>query len=213
MQGIRRLVETMKRLRDPGRGCPWDRAQDWRSLVSYSLEEVYELAEAVDRDDAGAVRDELGDLLFHIVFYSRIAEEAGRFTFDDVAAGVVAKLRRRHPHVFGDNKDGEPPSWERLKAEERAGQGGPEKGLLDGVAETMPAMVRALTLQKRAASVGFDWPGMAPVLDKVDEEVAELREAAAGGGPAGRIGEELGDLLFAAVNLARHAGVDPETAL
>src|SRR5690606_38396142 len=132
-------------------------------------EEVYELAEAVDRDDAGAVRDELGDPLFHIVFYSRIAEEAGRFTFDELAEGGVAKLERRHPHVFGDAK--EPPSWERLKAEERAERGISRRGLLDGVAEAMPAMVRALTLQKRAASVGFDWPRLEPVLDKITEEV------------------------------------------
>ena len=206
----------MKRLRDPEQGCPWDREQSLASILPYTFEELYELAEAVDRDDAAAVRDELGDLLFHIVFYARIAEEAGYFDLAAVAGAIADTLERRHPHVFGDaavtDAVAQGIAWERLKAQERAAVAAPAR-FLDGIGTAQPALIRAMKLQRRAATVGFDWPAMAPVIDKLEEEVGELRAAALAGMDAGKLADELGDVLFAAVNCARHLGIDPETAL
>jgi MazG family protein len=188
-----------------------------RSILPYTLEEIYELADAIERDDTAGIRDELGDLLFHIVFYARMAEESGRFTLDDVAAAIVAKLERRHPHVFGDahveSAAAQGVAWERLKRQERRSAGGGAGRLLDGISTAMPAFVRAGKLQKRAAAVGFDWPGPAPVLEKIEEEVDELRTEVKAGAGQEALSGELGDLLFSAVNLARHLGIDPELAL
>lgn len=217
MKTVTRLIEMMKQLRDPARGCPWDREQDFSSILVFTLEEVYELAEAIDRRDFAALRDELGDLLFHLAFYARMAEEQGQFDFTDVVAGIVEKLERRHPHVFGDEPSLPAPDqnrlWEQRKVEERRRTGGAERGFLTGVPEALPALARALKLQRRAAAAGFDWRELPPVLAKLDEEIAELRQVIAENSAATRVEEELGDLLFSAVNVARHAGVDPETAL
>lgn len=216
MNSLARLVEVMARLRDPHAGCPWDREQTLSTILPYTLEEVYELADAIERGDLPGVRNELGDLLFHIVFYSRMAEEAGQFDLEQVAAGIVAKLERRHPHVFGDaevaDAAAQSVAWERLKAEERraAGEGG---RFLDGISAAMPALIRAHKLQKRAATVGFDWDAPEPVLAKVGEELDEIRAALAMRAPAAEVAGEVGDLLFAVINCARHLGVDPEVAL
>jgi len=216
MRTLSRLIEIMKQLRDPEAGCPWDREQTIPSILPYTLEEVYELADAIERNDYPAIRDELGDLLFHLVIYARMAEEAGRFDFDAVAGGIVAKLERRHPHVFADahvdSAAAQSVAWEKLKAEERRA-GGTGARFLDGISAAMPAMLRALKLQKRAATVGFDWTEPGPVLDKVGEELEEIRSAMVAGAPAPVIAGEVGDLLFAVINCARHLGVDPELAL
>ncbi len=214
MEPIERLLEIMRRLRDPETGCPWDRAQDWRSIVPHTLEEAYEVAEAIENGDMDSLRDELGDLLFQVVYYCQFAREEGRFDFDDVVEAICDKLIRRHPHVFGDERvkdaDSQSRAWEAHKRREREARG---NGLLEGVARTLPALSRARKLQQRAASVGFDWQEIGPVFDKLHEEIEELRQALAQGGPQEAIEEELGDLLFVCVNLARHAGVDPERAL
>lgn len=211
---IDRLLEIMDRLRDPRQGCPWDLEQDFRSIVPHTLEEAYEVAETVECGELGALRDELGDLLFQVVFLARLGKERGLFEFDDVATAIADKLVRRHPHVFGDADAGDAAAqsveWESIKAGERAGHGA--TGALDGVPLSLPALQRASRLGKRAARVGFDWPGLAGVLDKVGEERRELDEAIEGG-DADRIEAELGDLLFAFTNLARHLGVDAERGL
>jgi MazG family protein len=216
MPALSRLIEIMKQLRDPEGGCPWDREQTIPSILPYTLEEVYELADAIERDDFSAIRDELGDLLFHLVFYARMAEESGRFDFEAVAAGIVAKLERRHPHVFGDARvdsaAAQSVAWEKLKAEERR-VAGTEPRFLEGISAAMPAMLRAHKLQKRAATVGFDWTEPGPVLAKVEEELGEIKAAMVAGAPAPVIAGEVGDLLFAVINCARHLGVDPELAL
>ena len=211
---IEKLLEVMKALRDPDTGCPWDVEQDFSTIAPYTIEEAYEVADAIARDDHDGLRDELGDLLLQVVFHARMAEEGGLFDFDDVAGGIADKMVRRHPHVFGSEAeraagpvDG---SWERIKAEERADS--EEDSVLAGVARALPALKRAQKLGKRAATVGFDWPELAGVRDKIHEELAELEDAVAGR-DAGDIGEEFGDLLFSVVNLARHLGVDPESAL
>jgi nucleoside triphosphate diphosphatase len=213
---VQRLREIMARLRDPAKGCPWDRAQTFASLVPHTLEEAYEVASTIEQSQLSELCDELGDLLFQVVFYSRIAQEQGLFDFDDVATAICAKLERRHPHVFGDSPvaDAEAQSvaWERLKADERRERQS-ATGVLDEIARALPALTRAAKLQKRAARVGFDWPSIAPVLDKVEEELGELRQALSEGSGRVRVEEEVGDLLFACVNVARHAGVDPEQAL
>lgn len=210
------LLAVMDRLRDPDTGCPWDLAQDYRSIVPHTLEEAYEVAEAIESEDLPALRDELGDLLFQVVFYARLAAEEGRFGFADVAQQMSAKLRRRHPHVFGDavepNAASQSHSWEAIKARERAAGGG-EPGALDGVSRSLPALTRAAKLQRRAARVGFDWDSAIPVLDKVREELDELTEELQGGADRARVEEELGDLLFACANLSRHLQADPESAL
>ena len=212
---IDRLLAIMARLRDPQRGCPWDREQTWSSIVPHTIEEAYEIADAVERGDADHVRDELGDLLFQVVFQSRIAEEQGLFRFDDVVDAISEKLERRHPHVFGDATIGsaadQTVAWEGHKAAERRAKGG-AAGALDGVTLGLPALARAAKLGRRAAQVGFDWPDVSGVLDKVREEMDELRQAAATGESA-HIREEVGDLLFSVAQLARHLDIDPEGAL
>lgn len=201
---IERLVAIMARLRDPVTGCEWDRAQTWASIAPYTIEEAYEVADAIARDDPDDLKDELGDLLLQVVFHSRIAEEAGAFTLADVAATVSDKMERRHPHIFGDADAS--PGWEAIKATERAEK--VDTSVIAGVALGMPALLRAEKLQKRAARVGFDWPDASGSLAKVHEEIAEVIEA----GPD-TVAEEIGDLLFAVTNWARHLGIDPETAL
>jgi ATP diphosphatase len=199
------LTDVMARLRHPEHGCSWDVQQNFASIAPYTIEEAYEVVDAIARDDLTALRDELGDLLLQVVFHSRMAEEQGAFTLSDVIAGITAKMVRRHPHVFGD---GAPtPGWESIKAEERkeAGAG----GALDGVAVALPALMRALKLQTRAARTGFDWPDTVGVREKILEEIEELDAAIS----ADEIEDEAGDLLFALVNLVRHKGVDPEVAL
>lgn len=209
MTPVDRLVAIMARLRDPETGCEWDRAQTWATIAPYTIEEAYEVADAIARDEPGDLKDELGDLLLQVVFHSRIAEEAGAFTIADVAAAVGDKLERRHPHIFGDT-DPEPGFWERIKAEERAGKARNEadRGALAGVAAGLPALTRAEKLQKRAARVGFDWPDASGPRAKIDEELAEVADAT-----GDSVAEEIGDLLFAVVNWARHQGVDAEAAL
>ena len=202
-EGLSRLVAVMRRLRGPG-GCEWDAAQTWATIAPYTIEEAYEVADAIERDDAEALRDELGDLTLQVVFHSAIAEDAGRFTLADVLAGISDKLERRHPHVFGDAPT---PGWEALKAAERADD--PDRSALAGVAKALPALKRAEKIGARAARVGFDWPDASGARAKIDEELAEL---AAAGTEHDRV-EELGDLLFAAVNLSRHLKIDPEAAL
>jgi nucleoside triphosphate diphosphatase len=214
-----RLLDIMARLRDPERGCPWDRAQSFATIAPYTIEEAYEVAEACERGDAASLKDELGDLLFQVVFHARMAEEAGLFAFNDVAAAIADKMLRRHPHVFGDaviaDAAAQTVAWEAHKAAERqakAQEAGARPSALDGVGAALPSLTRAEKLQGRAARVGFDWPEAAPVLDKIAEEIGELRQAMEEGTP-GHIADELGDLLFAMVNLARHVETDPEQAL
>jgi ATP diphosphatase len=200
----------MARLRDPQNGCEWDRAQNFRTIAPYTIEEAYEVADAIEREDIAALRDELGDLLLQVVFHARMAEEAEHFAFGDVAASIANKLESRHPHIFGDvAHDGENQTerWEKLKAAERASNGA--TSALDGVAQALPALMRAEKLQKRAARVGFDWPDTAGPAEKLCEEIAELADADS----ASHRAEEAGDLLFAAVNLVRAYGIAPEDAL
>ncbi|MDZ7747427.1 MAG: nucleoside triphosphate pyrophosphohydrolase [Halofilum sp. (in: g-proteobacteria)] len=214
MAAIDDVLAIMARLRDPERGCPWDLAQDFRSIAPHTVEEAYEVADAIERGDLDGLRDELGDLLLQVVYHARMAEEAGRFDFADVAAGLADKLVRRHPHVFGDtaaDTAGERERiWEREKAAERAAKGEDDASALAGVTLGLPALARAQKLQKRAARVGFDWPHAAGAAAKVSEELAEIEAA---GDDPDALEAEVGDLLFAAVNLARHHGVDAETAL
>jgi len=209
------LLGTMARLRDPEGGCPWDREQDFASIVPHTLEEAYEVAEAIERGDLDALRDELGDLLFQVVFYARLAEEASRFDFADVAAAIDAKLRRRHPHVFGNAEvagaAAQSAAWEAHKRREREAAGA-GSATLAGVGANLPALTRAAKLQRRAAAAGFEWPARAPARAKLLEELGELDEAAASGSAAAMLAES-GDLLFACVSLLRQAGVDPEQAL
>jgi len=211
MRHINKLLEIMAALRDPQDGCPWDLQQDFASVAPYTVEEAYEVADAIARDDLKALQGELGDLLFQVVFHARMAEEAGHFNFDDVAAGICAKMMRRHPHVFGDAEQrSTAPSedrWEQIKAEERVAD--LDQSALAGVAQALPALKRAQKLGERASSTGFDWPDQHGVLAKIDEELDELEEAVGLRSPA-RIEEEFGDMLFAVVNLARHLDVDPE---
>lgn len=204
------LADVMARLRDPDTGCPWDIEQDFTSIVPYTIEEAYEVADAVERQDMDALRDELGDLLLQVAFHSRMAEQAGHFALQDVIDAITQKMIRRHPHVFGDGarrEDGHA-QWETIKAAERA-EKDPDPSALAGVAIALPALLRAEKLQKRAARTGFDWPETDRVIDKVVEELEEVRDATT---PDERE-EEVGDLLFAVVNLARHLKINPETAL
>ena len=200
------LLTLMAQLRDPDTGCPWDVQQDFASIAPYTIEEAYEVADAIARGDMADLKDELGDLLLQVVFHSRMAEEAGLFALPDVVASISDKMERRHPHVFGDSDGGHEQHWERLKAAEREAKG--DAGALDGVAIGLPALLRAEKLQKRAARTGFDWPDPSGARAKIDEEIAEIEAAS----PAERE-EEIGDLLFAVVNWSRHLGVDPEAAL
>jgi len=211
---IERLLDIMARLRDPASGCPWDLEQDFRTIAPHTLEEAYEVADAIERGDLAALRDELGDLLFQVAFHSRLASERGAFGFDDVVDAICDKLVRRHPHVFGDatvaDAQEQTRAWERMKREERAARG--EQGALADVPVGLPALTRARKLGSRAADAGFDWPDAAGPRAKIDEELSELDRATAGGDSAARE-SELGDLLFSVVNLARHLHVDPESAL
>ncbi len=238
------LLAVMAALRTPGTGCPWDLEQSFTTIAPYTIEEAYEVADAIERGDLDHLKEELGDLLLQVVYHSRMAEEQGAFAFADVVEAITAKMVRRHPHVFGTPEQRAvgvtPGFWERLKAEERAGGVGPlapdrsanlqrggegsdpvspsgeRESALDGAPLALPALTRAVKLQSKAARVGFDWPSLAPVLDKLKEELAELEEAIAKPGPAqdrAKIEEELGDLLFVVANVARHLKLDPETAL
>nr|WP_047166265.1 nucleoside triphosphate pyrophosphohydrolase [Sphingomonas sp. Y57] len=202
---LEELRDIMARLRDPATGCPWDVEQDFRTIAPYTIEEAYEVADAIERDDMAALRDELGDLQLQVVFHARMAEEAGAFDLKDVLDSISAKMIRRHPHVFGD---GASPGWEEIKAAERAGAS-EDMSALAGVASALPALLRAEKLQKRAARTGFDWPDPEGARDKVTEEIDEVRAAAT---DANRF-EEMGDLLFAVVNWSRKLGIDPEAAL
>ena len=212
---VARLRAIMRALRDPETGCPWDIAQDFTTIAPYTIEEAYEVADAIDRQDWAELRGELGDLLLQVVYHAQMAEEAGHFGFDDIARGIGDKMVARHPHVFGpDSRDKsaeqQTRDWERVKAAERAQRGA--SGVLDDVALGLPALMRAVKLQKRAARVGFDWPETGEVLDKIAEESRELVEARDSLGPD-KVAEEFGDLLFVMANLARHLDVDPEAAL
>jgi len=211
---LARLLEIMARLRDRERGCPWDLEQTFATIAPYTIEEAYEVADAIERNDLTELKDELGDLLFQVVFHARMAEEAGAFAFDDVARAICDKMLRRHPHVFGDQKVAgsaeQTKRWEEIKRDERGGE--PSTGVLDDVPVGLPALTRAVKLGKRAATVGFDWPDVKGVREKVDEELAELDAAAAGGGRE-EIAAEMGDLLFSIANWCRHAELDPETCL
>ena len=216
LEQLDRIIEIMRCLRDPETGCPWDVEQDFATIAPYTIEEAYEVADAIQRGDVDDIRDELGDLLLQVVFHARIAEEAGLFTLADVARGISDKMIDRHPHVFGDETRPEAAQqsrrWEDIKAAERERRG--QTGVLDDVAAGLPPMLRALKLQKRAARVGFDWPDIDRVIDKLHEETAELRdELARKSVDMAKVEDEVGDVLFVAVNLARQAGVDPETAL
>lgn len=218
MEEMDALIEVMATLRDPEQGCPWDRVQDFRSIAPHTLEEAYEVVDAIERGTAEALRDELGDLLFQVVYHTRMAEERGWFSFRDVATTLRRKLIRRHPHVFGEEAaaeagfvGGDPnTSWERIKEAERGDEGG--GSALDGVTQSLPALARAAKLQRRAARDGFDWPAPDGALGKIREELGEVEEARATGTDEELEGE-IGDLLFACVNYARHLGVDPEAAL
>ncbi|HEV2336436.1 MAG TPA: nucleoside triphosphate pyrophosphohydrolase [Stellaceae bacterium] len=213
---IDQLIAIMARLRDKERGCPWDKEQDFRSIAPYTIEEAYEVADAIERTDMAALKDELGDLLLQVVFHARMAEEAGDFAFDDVAAGIADKMVRRHPHVFGDveiaSVAAQNEAWEAHKAAEREAAGGGQS-VVDGVALTLPALLRAAKISRRAAGIGFDWPDARAVIPKLAEELAELEAELDAGGSPTALEEEMGDLLFAAANLARKLGVEPETAL
>ena len=213
-EAIEGLLQVMRRLRDPDGGCPWDREQTFETIAPYTVEESYEVADAIQRRDMRDLKEELGDLLFQVVFHARLAEERGLFAFDDVAAGIRDKLIRRHPHVFGEESHRtsaeQTVAWEAVKAEERKAK--QKHGLLDDVPVGLPALTRAAKLTRRAARVGFDWPSVREALDKLDEETAELKaEIAAGDLPKARA--ELGDLLFVLANLARKLDVEPEDAL
>lgn len=210
LAGLRRLLQVMRTLRDPAAGCPWDLAQDSRSLARYTLEEAYEVVAAIDSGSDVALRDELGDLLFQVVFHAQLASERGLYDFDGVATAIAEKLLRRHPHVFGGDPGRDASHWETIKAEERAAKGA--TGVLDDVPIALAALSRAAKLGKRAASVGFDWPDVSGARAKVLEELAEVDAAARGEGSSS-VADELGDLLLAVTSMARHLGVDPEEAL
>ncbi len=213
---IERLLEIMVRLRDPVSGCPWDLQQDFRSIAPHTLEEAYEVADAIERCDLQSLRDELGDLLFQVAFHAQLASERRAFAFDDVVDAICAKLTRRHPHVFAGVPVADAAEqsrvWEALKARERKAQG-QGTGALAGIPLALPALSRARKLGRRAAEAGFDWPDASGPRAKIDEELAELDQVVDEGRNAGRLEAELGDLLFSVVNLARHLDTDPETAL
>lgn len=214
---IGELLAIMARLRDPQHGCPWDLEQDFASVIPYTLEEAYEVAEAVRLNDAGELCDELGDLLFQVVFHARMAHERDWFDFADVVAAINSKLVRRHPHVFGDetvaDARAQTEAWEQHKAGERAAKGATGGSALDGVPLALPALARAQKIQRRAARTGFDWDAIEGVIAKLDEELAELKAALAAREAPERVQEELGDLMFSTVNLARWLDADAETLL
>lgn len=217
-EALLKLVDIMARLRTPVAGCPWDLEQTFATIAPYTIEEAYEVADAIERGDMGDLREELGDLLFQVIFHSRMAEEAGAFALADVVETINDKMIRRHPHVFvaadGRDAEGQTVAWEEVKAAERAAKGkkAEDSSALAGVALSLPALLRAEKLQKRAARTGFDWTEAAHIFDKLEEETAEVKEAIASG-DADAIEDEIGDLLFVAANLARRLSVDPEQAL
>ena len=224
MSGIDALLAIMAKLRDPDGGCPWDLEQTFATIAPYTIEEAYEVADAIDRGDMADLKDELGDLLLQVVFHARMAQEAGAFDFDDVAAAICDKMLRRHPHVFGDGRadsSGEVRrNWDAIKRAEREAKGEVDASALAGISRGLPEWQRAVKLQHKAAKVGFDWPGPAPVLDKLREEIDEVRAefdaVAAAPGDADardRLEDEIGDVLFVCANLARHAKVDVGSAL
>ncbi len=210
-----RLLRIMATLRNPDGGCPWDIEQTFATIAPHTLEEAYEVVEAIEAGDKAALKDELGDLLFQVVFYAQMAKEEGTFDFDQVAEAICDKMERRHPHVFGDAKMVDPANhvtvWEQQKADERAEKAA--TGALDGVSVSLPALTRAVKLQKRVARVGFDWPALDQVFDKLSEEIGELKDELGENPDQDRIAGEMGDILFVCANLARKLGVDPETAL
>lgn len=224
---IQQLVEIMAWLRTPGRGCPWDLEQSFATIAPFTIEEAYEVADAIERGDLADLKDELGDLLLQVVFHARMAEEQGIFAFPDVVRAITGKLIRRHPHVFGGDRHMSPEAvkglWDRIKAEEKAARAAERQrlglpaeakgGVLAGVPTALPALTRALKLQAKAGKVGFDWNDVEAVLAKIVEEAGEITEARRNGAPQSEVAGEVGDLLFAAVNLARHLDVDPEDAL
>ncbi|MEK9968606.1 MAG: nucleoside triphosphate pyrophosphohydrolase [Ferrovibrio sp.] len=221
LTSLAELLRIMARLRDPDGGCPWDLEQTFATIAPYTIEEAYEVEDAIARNDLPALKDELGDLLLQVVFHARMAEEAGHFAFPDVAAGIADKMIRRHPHVFGDvearQAETVSANWESIKAAERAAKSAPAadqelSAVLAGVTQGLPSLLRAIKLQNRAARVGFDWPDKTPVLDKIHEELEELKVEIESG-TSGRIEEEFGDFLFVIANLARHLKLDPEAAL
>lgn len=216
MPAVQRLITIMKTLRDPQNGCPWDREQTYATIAPYTLEETYEVLDAISREDFDDLRGELGDLLFQVVFYAQMADEEGRFNFDDVCNAISDKLERRHPHIFGDVKvSGSQEvlaNWEQIKTSERAEKA--QHSALDDIPRAMPALMRAHKIQKRCSTVGFDWHTLGPVLDKVYEEIDEvMHEAKQAVIDQQKLEEEMGDLLFATVNLSRHLGSKAEVAL
>ena len=220
MNEIEQLLEIMRQLRDPEKGCPWDRAQTFETILPFTQEEVHELADAIGRNAMDDVCDELGDLLFHIVFYAQLADEKGYFKFSNVAAVINKKLYRRHPHVFSGTtftgREEENQHWERIKSKERQHKSDTDtvkQGLLDGIGSGLPEIARSLKMQRRAATVGFDWQNSAQVMEKIDEELKELQGEIQTVTDHTRITEEFGDLMFSCINLARHLKIDPELAL
>ncbi len=217
MSDISRLLQLMATLRHPDNGCPWDKEQTFASIAPYTLEEAYEVADAIERADLAGLKEELGDLLFQVVFHARMAEEQGNFAFADVVKGICDKMESRHPHVFGAEQIADVAAqslaWEAHKRRERAARQIGPVSILDNIPVSMPALTRAAKLGKRAASVGFEWPDVYGALDKVEEELDEVRAAIADGTSTAAIEDELGDLLFCIVNICRHLKVEPETAL
>ena len=220
MKAINELLSIMKNLRDPVSGCAWDKSQSIDSIAHFTLEEVYEVLECIENGDMNGLCDELGDLLFHIVFYAQMAAEIGHFDFEQIVKGVSEKLRRRHPHVFAEHASKDiaaiTANWELIKQQERqdkAEQSGRHAGLMEGISSASPAVMRAEKLQKRAAIVGFDWSDLEDVFAKIDEELSELKDAIENKASSEKVTEEFGDLLFSCVNLARHIEVDSESAL
>ena len=219
MQSLEKLLEIMRALRDPETGCPWDQKQDFSSITPYTIEEAYEIADAIERGDMHDLKDELGDLLFHVVFYAQLASEQSEFCFDDIVEAINDKLVRRHPHVFADTETGSDEellkAWEQQKASERSNKEKTEVAgsTLDGIASTLPALKWSEKIQKRAAHTGFDWDDLAPVFAKLNEEIAELKHEVEVENNHERIIDEMGDVLFSCVNLSRHLGVSAEQAL
>ncbi|HEX2492888.1 MAG TPA: nucleoside triphosphate pyrophosphohydrolase [Steroidobacter sp.] len=214
MSNIARLLAIMSRLRDREKGCPWDLEQTFRTIAPYTIEEAYEVADAIEREDMNGLRDELGDLLFQVVFHAQMAQERGAFAFEDVVDAICEKMQRRHPHVFGDARidtaQAQSAAWEDHKRRERASRGA---SVLDEVARSLPALTRANKLGKRAAQVGFEWPDVAGAVEKLDEEIAELRAEIARRADRSEIASELGDVLFCVVNVCRYLQIDPEVSL
>lgn len=220
MDQMQRLIDIMAALRDPERGCPWDKEQTFSSIVPFTIEETYEVVEAIDQGDMASLKEELGDLLFQVVFYAQMAKEKSEFDFDDIVEGICTKLKRRHPHVFANGAvngaEEQSKAWEQFKQQERSDKAKIAQrrlSVMDDIPSALPGLMRAVKLQRRAAKVGFDWPNIGPVLAKIEEELAEVRYELEHGGSQQRLSDEIGDLIFACTNLARHTKVDPEVAM